>query len=133
MRAARAGLARCGKHALEQRPQFATLPVGHENIRIGDRGTSHLDIGLRAGNVRQKADDAVGAGRKISSSASCLEQSSPWRPASTSTSGVCPETVTVSASAPIFSDWSSFAVNPAVKRISFNRKVWNPDNSYSTV
>ena len=51
----------------------------------------------------------------------------------TSTSGVCPETVTVSASAPIFIDWSSFAENPALRRISFNRRVWNPDSSYSTV
>ena len=51
----------------------------------------------------------------------------------TSTSGVCPETVTVSASVPIFIAWSSFAENPALSRISFSRKVWNPDNSYSMV
>ena len=51
----------------------------------------------------------------------------------TSTSGVCPETVTVSASAPIFIAWSSLAVNPALSRISLNRRVWNPGNSYSTV
>ena len=47
----------------------------------------------------------------------------------TSTSGDCPDTVTVSAIVPIFIVSFNVAVNPDVSLMSSNRTVWKPPNS----
>src|SRR5262245_39265950 len=50
-----------------------------------------------------------------------------------STTGLIPETVTDSASAPTLSSTSTLATKPTVRRMSSRRTVWKPDSEYTTV